>query len=184
MQFLDRDYELDLLTGHLSRPGAGLFVLYGRRRVGKTELLQHALRRFPGAAYHVGTRSTPVEELRRLSVTLAEAWQVPLLEAQPLASSAALLAFLRGTTGPRILVLDEFPFLVESEPSLPGLLQAAWDQALSRGGLKLVVCGSSVSMMEQTFLAPRSSAAARGNCASVPSPRAAWARRSRGRRPR
>lgn len=155
MEFLDRESELAILSEHLDRRGAGFFVLYGRRRVGKTELLRRALEGRPLAAYHVGTRSTPVEELTRLSATLAREWDQPLLAVQPLGSTAALLAFLGGLRGPRILVLDEFPYLAEGDPSLPGLLQAAWDRVLSQGELKLVVCGSAVSVMESTFLSPR-----------------------------
>ncbi|MFZ5831579.1 MAG: AAA family ATPase, partial [Planctomycetota bacterium] len=156
MEFIDRESELELLGRHLKRRGAGLFVVYGRRRIGKTALLEHAIGGVPRAAYHVGTRSTAAEEFGRLSGTLSRAWDAPLLAAQPLASSSALMAFLEGVAGPAVLVLDEFPFLVESDPSLPGGLQAAWDRRLSRGSLKLVVCGSSVGMMEETFLAPRS----------------------------
>lgn len=155
MEFLDREAELALLSDHLGRAGAGLFVLYGRRRIGKTELLRRALEGRPRAAYHVGTRSTPVEELRRLSATLARDWEQPFLATQALTSHEALLAFLESLRGPHILILDEFPTLVEGEPSLPGLLQAAWDRSLSRSDLRIVVCGSSVSMMESTFLSPR-----------------------------
>jgi AAA+ ATPase superfamily predicted ATPase len=156
MEFIDRRDELALLGDHLRRDGAGLFVLYGRRRIGKTGLLERALQSVAGAAYHVGARSTIVDELRRLSATLAREWDVPLLEAQPLRSSEALMAFLAGLHGPGVLVLDEFPYLVESDPSLPGLLQAAWDAKLSAGQLKLVCCGSSTGMMEQVFLSSRS----------------------------
>lgn len=156
MEFLDREMELEMLREHLlARDGAGLFVLYGRRRIGKTELLRHALDGVPRAAYHVATHSTLTEELRRLSATLAAAWSAPLLAAQPLASAEALLAFLTSVEGPAILALDEFPYLVESCPELPGLLQACWDETLVHRGLKLVVCGSSVTMMERTFLSPR-----------------------------
>ena len=155
MDFLDRENELALLRDHLDRFGAGLFVLYGRRRIGKTELLRRALAGRSHAAYHVATRSTPVEELRRLSATLAREWDQPFLATQALTSSEALLAFLEGLKGPHILVFDEFPFLAESDPALPGLLQASWDRSLSKSDLKIVVCGSSVSMMEATFLAPR-----------------------------
>ena len=155
MQFIDREQELALVRDHLGRPGAGLFVLYGRRRIGKTALLEEALRSVPRAAYHVGTRSTIAEELSRLSATLATAWELPLLAAQPLASSRALLALLEGLDRPEVLVLDELPFLVESDPAFPGLLQASWDRRLSRSPLKLVCCGSSVGMMEATFLEPR-----------------------------
>lgn len=155
MEFLDRETELALLSDHLERSGAGFFVLYGRRRIGKTELLRRALAGRPRAAYHVGTRSTPIEELGRLSATLARDWEQPFLATQAVASPEALLAFLEGLHGPHVLVLDEFPYLTESDPSLAGLLQAAWDRSLSRSDLKLVVCGSSVSLMESTFLSPR-----------------------------
>ncbi|MEW6364666.1 MAG: ATP-binding protein [Acidobacteriota bacterium] len=155
MEFLDRERELAVLREHLTRRGSGMFILYGRRRIGKTALLQEVLRTLPRAAYHVATRSTILEELKRLSTTIADGWQVPFLSAQPLASSAALLAFLEGARDPSVLVLDEFPFLVESDPSLPGLIQASWDRSLANGGLKLVFCGSSVGLMEETFLSSR-----------------------------
>lgn len=154
MFFVNREAELELLDDHLTRPGAAFFVVYGRRRIGKTALLARVLADRPRAAYHVATRSTMVEELGRLSRTLASAWDMPLLDAQPLATIQGLFAALRSvTTG--TLVLDEFPYLVESDPSLPGLLQAAWDLHLSRSNLKLVLCGSSVAMMEETFFSPR-----------------------------
>lgn len=155
MEFVGRREELAVLADHLDRPGAGLFVLYGRRRIGKTALLEHALRGRAGAAYHVATQSTLTEELERLSRTLARAWGLPLLETQPLRSVEALLDVLAMEAGPRVLAIDELPYLVESEPSLPGLLQAAWDARLSRGELKLIVCGSSVGMMEALFLSRR-----------------------------
>jgi AAA+ ATPase superfamily predicted ATPase len=155
VEFIDRESELAMLRDHLTRPGAGMLVVYGRRRIGKTALLEQAILGLPRTAYHVGTRSTVVEELGRLSASVSRAWDAPLLEAQPLASSAALVAFLEGVTGPAVLVLDEFPYLVESDPSLPGLLQAAWDRRLSRSALKLVFSGSSVGMMEATFLSPK-----------------------------
>jgi len=155
MKFLDREPELSLLQDHLGRPGAGLFVLYGRRRIGKTGLLERALLGLPRAAYHVGTRSTMAEELSRLSTSVAEAWDVPFLRAQPVRTSEALLAFLEGSDRPGILVLDEFPFLVESDPSLPGLIQAAWDRKLSRSALKLIFCGSSIGIMQDTFFSSR-----------------------------
>ncbi len=155
MEFVDRSRELALLGDHLSRPGAGFFVLYGRRRVGKTELLRHAIEGADATAYHVATRSTIVEELARLSHELARAWQIPLLDAQPLRTTAALIALLEGLERPSTLVLDEFPYLVESDGGLPGMLQASWDRTLSHKDLKLVFCGSSVGMMEETFLLPQ-----------------------------
>jgi hypothetical protein len=155
MKYLDRESEMALLEDHLQRPGAGLFVLYGRRRIGKTALLEAVLKNRRRVAYHVGTRSTLTEELARLSTTIADAWDAPLLRAQPLRSSEAMLALLEGMERPGVLVLDEFPFLAESDPSLPGLIQASWDRKLSRSGMKLVFCGSSVGIMQDTFFSSR-----------------------------
>lgn len=154
MKFVNRREELRILDDHLSRPGPALFVLYGRRRVGKTALLERVLDAREGAAYHVATQSTLIDELGRLSATLARAWQQPLLGIQPLTSTAALMAALESAP-PGVLVIDELPYLIESDPALPGLLQASWDRRLSHGGLKLIVCGSSISMMESTFFSRR-----------------------------
>ncbi len=156
MDFIDRENELGILRDHLKKPGASMFVLYGRRRIGKSALIGRLLEGLPRAAYHVATRSTTSDELARLSACLAVAWDIPLLEAQPLSSPAGLAALLESVREPSILVLDEFPYLAEGEPSLPGMLQASWDRRLSKGPLKLVFCGSSVSVMEGTFLSPRS----------------------------
>ncbi len=155
MRFLNREDELRLLGSHLDRPGAAMLVVYGRRRIGKTALLQRLIEGRPRSAYHVATRSTLTDELSRLSTALADALDVPLLRAQPLTSIPALLAFLEGISEPATVVLDELPYLIESEPALPGLLQASWDGRLSKGRLKMVFCGSSIGMMEDTFLSKR-----------------------------
>lgn len=152
MKFVNRTEELRLLGSHLDRPGASLLVVYGRRRIGKTAVLQRLLDGRARAAYHVATRSTLTDELSRLSVTLAEALDLPLLRAQPLTSAGALLTLLEGVREPATIVLDELPYLVETEPALPGLLQASWDRKLKHGPLKLIFCGSSIAMMEETFL--------------------------------
>ncbi len=154
--FSGRQRERKLLLDHLTRPGAGLFVLRGRRRVGKTTLLRHVLGELEGAAFHVGTKSTTTDELRRLSRELARSWRMPYLEREPLRSWEGLFERMASLEGRRILVLDEFPYLVESERALPGLLQAAWDRDLQHSQHKIVVCGSSVAMMERTFFSERS----------------------------
>ena len=96
MQFIDREQELALVRDHLGRPGAGLFVLYGRRRIGKTALLEEALRSVPRAAYHVGTRSTIAEELSRLSRSeLYQRAAAARIEGRSRMSKAELVAALR-----------------------------------------------------------------------------------------
>lgn len=154
--FVNRSQELSFLLDHLERPGASFLVLWGRRRVGKTTLLRELAHRAEALdlplLYHVGVRTTEPEALRRLSETLALGFNDPLLRVQPLSSWEALFTYLAGRARPFGLLLDEFPYLVECAPSLPTHLQAAWDGALRHTGIKLVLCGSSVAMMERTLL--------------------------------
>ncbi|MDY0003957.1 MAG: ATP-binding protein [Polyangia bacterium] len=154
--FVNRAAELQFLLDHFERPGASLLVLWGRRRVGKTTLLREFASR-AGAhghplLYHVGVRTTETEALLRLSDTLAQGFGDALLRIQPLTSWEAVFAYLSSRSQPFGLLIDEFPYLVESAPALPTKLQAAWDASLQHGQVKLVLCGSSVAMMEQTLL--------------------------------
>lgn len=156
--FVNREQEISFLNRLFERDGAQLVVVWGRRRVGKTALLQHFAqdRRI---LYHVATLSTESLELERFSAQAAEFFQDALLAIQPLASWQAALSYLcdraRREPGSWGLVLDEFPYLVQASPRLPSLMQAAWDEHLKATQIKLILCGSSVTMMESTFFAPR-----------------------------
>lgn len=129
-------------------------VLWGRRRVGKTSLLRH-FSQGKKILYHVGTLSTEKLALERLSAGAADFFQDPLLAIQPLTSWQAALTYLEqralNEKEPWGIMLDEFPYLVESSPALPSLLQASWDSRLKNTGIKVVLCGSSIAMMESLF---------------------------------
>jgi AAA+ ATPase superfamily predicted ATPase len=149
--FVNREAELAALERAFASKDAELVVMYGRRRVGKTVLLQHfAAGSSIPVLYHVGVQTTVRDELARLSRRLAEFFTDPLLDAQPLTSWQAAWTYVGQQARRRSfgLVLDEFPYLVEGDPSLPSLLQAAWDGVLRHTRLKLVLCGSSLGMME------------------------------------
>jgi AAA+ ATPase superfamily predicted ATPase len=66
-----------------------------------------------------------------------------------------VLALLASGRQRLALILDEFPYLVEANPALPSLLQRAWDETLAAGHAWLVLCGSSVAMMERETLDAR-----------------------------
>ncbi len=152
--FVNRKKELDFLKGHYKGRQAEFLVIWGRRRVGKTVLLQRFADGLP-VIYHMAVRTTPTDELRRLSGQLAEFFDDALLRSQPLISWEALFAYLASRKEKFGLILDEFPYMVEASPQLPSLLQEAWDLRLSSNPIKLIVCGSSITMMERTLFAPR-----------------------------
>jgi hypothetical protein len=136
---------------------AELFVLYGRRRVGKTELLQQLCigRR---AAYFLAAQVRDKDNLRAFRKVLEEALGDPLIASVEFPDWGAALTFAAERTGTErlVLVLDEFPYLCESNPGLPSLIQRFWDLRGKRSSLMLILCGSQVSFMEKEVLAERS----------------------------
>ena len=151
--FVNRVSELALLEKHYRSGQAELFVLYGRRRVGKTELLSH----FCEGKRHIFFVADQVSE-QVLRSNLSKAINEVLFGA---GQSGAVYstwddvfnALARQAQQERlIVVLDEFPYLVSSYPPLPSILQRLWDQSLKNSQIMLILNGSYIGMMEETVL--------------------------------
>ena len=149
--FVNRKEELAQLESWWNRPGGALGVVWGRRRVGKTALIQHFAGELP-ALFHTGGGRPAKAELAALS-RAAE----PLLgdaardlAARPFVDWDDAIESVAATARdrPLLLVLDEWPALTETSPELPALLRAAWDRLRSRTKLKILLCGSAVRTME------------------------------------
>ena len=152
--FANRIQELAFLERMFARDSSQFLVLWGRRRVGKTRLIQE-FSRGRRVLYHVGTQSTERLAVEGWSAQAAEFFQDSVLRVQPLQSWEAALAYLtdrcqRDDSGWGV-IFDEFPYLVQSAARLPSLLQAAWDGSLKHTRVKLILCGSSMAMMESIF---------------------------------
>lgn len=148
----DRDWEWEQLSQFTAskRPGASLAVVSGRRRQGKTYLLE-ALCEVSGGFFYAATEALPrAEALRQLGQAVAafrgdpgtlryEDWQEAI---------DGLLAI--GINQAIPVVLDEFPYLARDAPELPSTIQRALSprRDLRRSsGARLVLCGSSLSFM-------------------------------------
>lgn len=157
--FLGREPELAVLDELAGSDRAELFVLYGRRRVGKTELLQQFCRK-PGrrSVYHLAAQVRDKDNLRGFRDALREGLDDPLVEGVEFADWSAALSFAAERAGDErlVVVLDEFPYLCEGCKGLPSLLQQFWDSRGKHSRLMLVLCGSQMSFMEKEVLAERS----------------------------
>lgn len=151
MSFVNRSNELDRLSSWWNASGSGMGIVWGRRRVGKTALLQHFAADRP-AVFHTGAGRPAEAELAALSRTA-----VPLVDgrsrdlgARPFADWEDALETLAGASRSRrlLLVLDEVPALQESTPDLASRIRAVWDRVGSGSKLKLLLCGSAVRTME------------------------------------
>ena len=153
--FVNREREIAALDRAAGRQ-PGLVVVSGRRRVGKTALLDRFAQQ-RRAVFLPGTRAPVVEALRRLEERLravAPPARGDLLDLGHLDSWDAAFGYLlaRAADEPLLVVLDEFPYLCEADPSLPSTLQARWDHR-GESQLSLVLAGSHVGLMEELVAA-------------------------------
>jgi AAA+ ATPase superfamily predicted ATPase len=126
-------------------------IVWGRRRVGKTALLQHFAADLP-SVFHTGAGRPAAAELAALSRAAAPLVGAGVrdLSIRPFADwEDALEALAHEARNRRILlVLDELPALEASSPDLPTLIRAVWDRLEGQTKLKVLLCGSAVRTME------------------------------------
>jgi AAA+ ATPase superfamily predicted ATPase len=151
----DRDEEWRVLSRFAGSraPGAGLALVYGRRRQGKTYLLQ-ALAEATGGFYAGCLRQSDLQNRDRLAA-LHQAFT-----GSPAPSRfdrwddvfRMLLSTGRGGGAPSLVVLDEFPYLLDEAPHIPSLLQdllSPRGEAVRSWPARLVLCGSALSTMQR-----------------------------------
>lgn len=153
--FLNRERELRALERGCGTQ-AGMVVVSGRRRVGKTALLDQ-FARGRRSVFLPGTRASVPEALARFESRLRDVLAPApgdLLDLGHFPTWDAALAYLLARTAdePLLVVFDEFPYLCEADPSLASTLQAHWDH---RGDsqLSVVLAGSHVGLMEELVAA-------------------------------
>jgi hypothetical protein len=155
--FIGRQREIAFLEELHASKKPELFVLYGRRRVGKTELLQQFCRE-RRAVYFLAAQVREKDNLRAFRDALAESLDDALAASVELPDWTAALNFVaeRARDERLVVVLDEFPYLCEASKGLPSEIQRFWDTRGKKSNLVLVLCGSQISFMEKEVLAERS----------------------------
>ena len=148
--FVNREDELAALESHYRSGKAELFILYGRRRVGKTELLRVFCQDKPHI-FFIATMASREAQLARFTGQVLDFQGIP---ATGLVFPSWDDAFehLARLPGRPVVVLDEFTYLVSGDPSLPSILQKAWDTTLRHSQILLILCGSYVGMMEREVM--------------------------------
>ncbi|MCA9962290.1 MAG: ATP-binding protein [Anaerolineales bacterium] len=155
--FIGRHKELALIDRTWESPQAALMVLYGRRRVGKTRLLTHWMKRHADhGLYWMAEATSAYDQLRSFSQALANFadpesiapldftyanWDQAFRQVSLLARNRRIALFI-----------DEVNYLMAVNPSLIGTLQKAWDHWLSDSNLLLALSGSQMGMMQKQLL--------------------------------
>lgn len=146
---------LDRLTDSRAgdRPGKALLIR-GRRRVGKSRLIEEFLERSGvPAVFYTASAQAPERELKLFAEAVASS-NLPgadlFRDVTPQTWEAALRLFASAVPegAPSVLVIDELPYLIATDPSLEGMLQKMFDRVISRRPVLMIGVGSDLSMME------------------------------------
>ena len=154
--FIGRHQELRVLREAYAAPKSAFWPIYGRRRVGKSELILHFAQTHP-TIYLLGKKGAPAEQLIREFLEIAaNSLGEPLLATAPIEGwKKAIELVVARWRGPEklILALDEFQWIAEKSPEITSVLQELWDRSWQRNGrVFLVICGSFIGFMERDVL--------------------------------
>ena len=154
--FVGREDELATLEELYGRQGFQMVVVYGRRRVGKTTLIDEFVKG-KRVLYFTGQVQSSALNLRAFSRRVFECFGMPD-STPPFAAWSDAFGFVaERSRGDRLVfVFDEFPYAARTEPGLPSALQVSIDHGFLQGNVFMVLCGSSEGFMESEVLGAKS----------------------------
>lgn len=160
--FIHREQELADLKRLVRKPEVSLVLVYGRRRVGKSTLLKHWARESGFPTFYWESPRANAESVRANFMRELYWWAGEqggdggrVVEARPMSADwNDAFRTLRRIIGsrPTNVILDEFPWAVESDPSLPSRLKTVWDNIFADSQMHLFISGSHISAMEKLLL--------------------------------
>ena len=154
--FIGRTRELEFLNDCYNSQKAELVVIYGRRRIGKTELLKEFCKDKANIFY---TCREFTDNLQLKSFTeKIHSYHIPEFEYIDCFSDweKVFSTVLHvSTEQKKLLIIDEFPYACKVNESIPSVLQVLWDEKLQYENVMIILCGSSMSFIEKKLLAEK-----------------------------
>ena len=155
--FIGREAELNFFNDKYREPGGQLIVLYGRRRVGKTETLREFCKGKPHVFFSCTQTTDPIQ-LRNFSARMLKE-NIParnyISEFSDWEKAFLTIKDLPYGNEKKLVVIDEFPYMCRSNKSIPSILQNLWDSELRDSNVMIILCGSAMSFIEKELLAEK-----------------------------
>lgn len=155
--FIGREAELRFLEDKYNEGRGQLIVLYGRRRVGKTETLREFCKDKPHVFFSC-TQSTDKVQLARFSKQLLKE-NIPaknyVSEFDDWEKAFRAIGQLPYGEKKKLIVIDEFPYMCAANTSIPSIIQNLWDGELKDENVMIILCGSAMSFIEKELLAEK-----------------------------
>lgn len=149
--FVGREREMAVLEREFSASGFRMAVVYGRRRVGKTELLRQFIKGKRGI-YLGAVRGKGRNEAKLAKLIPREYLPVDTGDMESLILAVGDMS----EDGRTVLIIDEFPYLANSDKAFTSILQQLIDDQLRDKDMMLVLCGSSMGAMRNGVLGSKS----------------------------
>ena len=152
-RFINRERELAALNEQYAADGASFMVIYGRRRVGKTTLIKEFLKD-KKAFYFLAEEEREAVSMKRFANLLASYTGQDYINKMQFDDWHELFRLFRNYNADekKILIIDEFPYMVNANPAFPSTLQWVWDEWFQHQNIMLILCGSLINMMERHTL--------------------------------
>ena len=131
-----------------------MFVLYGRRRVGKTTLISEFIKD-KKALFFLASEESEAQNRNAFKEKVAEFIDSDLLRSADIKNWDVLFKSIMDTPyeSKPVIVLDEFQYLGKANPAFPSIFQRIWEEILKDKSVMVILCGSLISMMESQTLA-------------------------------
>jgi len=155
LKFVDRVKEIDVLEQRYKSNKPEFMIIYGRRRIGKTELIKQFTK--DKKHFYFLARKEPIElEVDRFRKKISEKFNIFLRETKDFETLFIEILEKIDTSQKFIFLIDEFPYLIEQHKPILSIFQSIWDEVLKNENVFLLLTGSSVSMMETEVLGYKS----------------------------
>ena len=151
--FVGRHQELEQLNQAYQENDFQFTVIYGRRRIGKTSLINEFLKD-KKAIYYVALEENAEDNLKRFSDAISIFKNTDQGGKEKFANFEECFKEITRLAQEQrvILVIDEFPYLAKAYPTISSMLQSYIDHEFKETNLFLILCGSSMSFMERQVL--------------------------------
>jgi len=152
LNFVNRKEELSFLEKSYLAGDFHFVPIYGRRRIGKTRLIQEFING-KKAIYFLADSASEHDQLKNLGIVVGEFFKDSILISAGFKDWYQLFMYLKEKNLPGLIfIIDEFPYLVNSNPAISSIFQRGIDEYLKNTKLFLILMGSSIGMMEKEVL--------------------------------
>ena len=148
MKFIGREDEINILKKAYETNNYEGIVIYGRRRIGKSELIKESFKYVDVTTlYYECVDAREETNAKFLSEKIAETFNIPVPDFRSIRECLHYI-FKQSLNRKIILVLDEYPYMRKNNSSLDSIIQTVIDEYKMSCSLKFILCGSYVAVME------------------------------------